>query len=218
MLKFYYAINRNIRSDGLCFGLFLFTSKILQRLKSFFYGWLLKAPGIRIGRGSQIYGSRYIKFGNDISIFRDLWLEAVTEYCGNEFIPIIEIGNRVGFSRGVHISAINKIIIGNDVLFGSHVFISDHNHGAYSGDEQSYPHTPPSKRSLISRGAVIIEDNVWFGDNVNVVGPLRVGYGAVIAANSVLRKDVPPLTIVAGAPAQVVKVYNEITEKWESKK
>lgn len=217
MNKVYRAISRKIRSDGLELGLYLLASRVLQRGKSFFYQLVLHAPGINVGPGCQIMGSRFIQFGNNISIYRNLWLEAVTEYRGEKFSPVIQIGDRVGFSNGVHISAINQITIGNDVLFGSHVFVSDHNHGRYSGDTHTSPAIPPSVRALHSGGAVIIEDNVWFGDNVNVVGPVRIGYGAVIAANSVVRKDVPPQTIAAGAPARVIKFYNVLTEKWESK-
>ena len=213
--KIYLTIARKIRSDGLALGTYILIARVLQRIKSVFYSWILDAPSINLGSGCQIYGARYIQFGRSISIYRNLWLEAVTEYRGEKFYPVIKIGDRVGFSNGVHISAINKISIGNDVLFGSHVFVSDHNHGAYSGSEQTSPHILPSERTLISNGEVVIEDNVWFGDNVNVVGPVRIGYGAVIAANSVVRKDVPPRSIVAGAPARVIKVFNKSTDKWE---
>jgi len=213
--KVTHAVGRKIRSDGLALGLYLLASRVLQKGKSFFYQLVLHAPGINVGPGFQIMGSRFIKFGNNISIYRNLWLEAVTEYQGENYFPVIQIGDRVRFSNGVHISAINKITIGNDVLLGSHVFISDHNHGGYSGDMHTSPTIPPSVRALHSGGAVIIEDNVWFGDNVNIVGPVRIGFGAVISANSVVRKDVPPQTIVAGAPAQIIKVYNVVSAKWE---
>lgn len=212
----YRAISRKIRSEGVALGLFLLVSRVLQIGRSAFYRLVLHAPGINIGPGCQVMGARFIQFGNNISIHRNLWLEAITEYKGEIFSPIIKIGDRVGFSNGVHISAINQITIGSDVLFGSHVFVSDHNHGRYSGDIHTPPALPPSDRVLHSGGAVIIEDNVWLGDNVNIVGPLRIGYGTVIAANSVVRTDVPPQTIVAGAPARVIKVYNESIEKWES--
>jgi lipopolysaccharide O-acetyltransferase len=139
----------------------------------------------------------------------------VTEYAGVKFNPIIELGDRVKFSNGVHITAINQIIIGNDVLFGSHVYISDHNHGGYSGDLHTPPTVPPADRVLHSNGKVVIEANVWIGDNVNIVGPVTIGYGAVIAANSVVRKDVPSNTIVAGAPARLLKMFNASNQEWE---
>lgn len=216
MAKVVRLIARLIRSDGGILGLCLLISRLLHKGRSFVYRWLLKAPGINVGSGCQFFGARFIQFGSCISIHRNLWLEAVTEYQGEKFSPIVKLGDRVDFSNGVHISAINKITIGNDVLFGSHVFVSDHNHGGYSGEAHTSPAIPPVARPLISGGEVIIEDNVWFGDNVNIVGPVKIGYGAIIAANSVVRKDVPPRAIVAGAPARVIKYYNELTEKWES--
>jgi len=208
-------LSQTIRNNGWLLGAYIFVSRIALKAKSMIYAVALNAPSISVGKGSQIIGSRFISFGRGISIYRNLWLEAVVEYRGNRYSPAIQIGDRVGFSNGVHISAIYKISIGNDVLFGSHVFVSDHNHGDYSGDCHTSPEVAPLARPLITGGEVVIEDNVWFGDNVNVVGPVRVGYGSVIAANSVVRNDVPARSMVAGAPAKVIKKYNEITGKWE---
>jgi lipopolysaccharide O-acetyltransferase len=215
MTKLFNAISRKIKSDGLLLGMYLLSSRVFQRGKSFFYQLALQAPGINVGPGCQFTGKRFIRFGSNISIYRNLWLEAVSEYAGTKFNPVIQLGNRVKFSNGVHISAIKKIIIGNNVLFGSNVFLSDHNHGGYSGGLHTSPLIPPADRILYSEGAVIIEDNVWIGDNVNIVGPVIIGFGAVIAANSVVRKDVPMQTIVAGSPARIIKIFNESTLKWE---
>ncbi len=209
------VMGRLIRSDGVILGMGLFLARIFSKIRSGFYQVLLSAPGISVGPGCQFSGTRFIRFGKGITIYRNLWLQAVSEYAGVKFNPIIHIGDRVRFSNGVHISAINQIKIGNDVLFGSHVYVSDHNHGGYSGDTHTSPAIPPADRVLHSGGNVVIEDNVWLGDNVNIVGPVTIGYGAVIAANSVVRKDVPSRSIVAGAPARVIKVFNESTAKWE---
>lgn len=147
----------------------------------------------------------------------NLWLEAVSEYAGKQYSPIIVLGDRVKMSDRVHITAINEIRIGDDVLIGSNVYVSDHNHGAYNGIDgvQSRPDEAPAERELHSTGAVIVEGNVWLGDNVNIVGPLKIGYGSIVAANSVVRKDVPSCTIVAGSPARVIKIFNKLTQQWE---
>jgi len=206
-----------VREGWLVGSIYLFR-RIVNRLRSIVFGYALRAPKIFVGPGCIFIGSRFIKLGSRISIFRGMWLEAVTQYQGYIFSPLIIIGNDCGFSDSVHITCIERIEIGNSVLFGSRVFISDHNHGAYTGDFHTPPTEPPAMRRLYSGGAVVIEDNVWIGDNVNIIGPVRIGYGAVIAANSVVRKDVPPRTIVAGAPARVIKIYNESICKWEIKK
>lgn len=209
-------LQRKIRADGYIMGSHLIVMRALQNIRSHIFVWLANAPGINLGPGSQISGLRFINFGKDISIYRNLWLQAVTEYRSQQFSPVISIGDRVSFSNAVHITAINNITIGNDVLFGSNVYVSDHNHGSYSASQQTPPDIPPAVRDLKFSGAVIIEDNVWFGDNVNVVGPVHIGFGSVIAANSVVRHDVPPCCIVAGIPPSVIKKFNTFTSRWES--
>jgi lipopolysaccharide O-acetyltransferase len=138
----------------------------------------------------------------------------VVIYKGKKYSPKIYIGDRVSFSGGVHITAIHQITIGNDVLFGSNIYISDHNHGGYSNNVHSIPSEPPSARALISGGEVFIGNNVWVGDNVNIVAPVKIGDGSIIGANSVVRGDIPSNAIVAGSPARIIKIFNESTKLW----
>ena len=95
------------------------------------------------------------------------------------------------------------IYIGNNVLTGRYVYISDNSHGDTSDITQIS--IPPINRSLKSKGKVIIEDNVWIGERVCMLSGVKVGYGAIIVANSVVTKDVPPYSVSAGVPAKVLK-------------
>lgn len=56
---------------------------------------------------------------------------------------------------------------------------------------------------------VVIGDNVWFGNRITVTGDITIGEGAIIAAGSVVVKDVPDYAIVGGNPAKVIK-YRDI--------
>lgn len=58
---------------------------------------------------------------------------------------------------------------------------------------------------MVSKGPVIIEDNVWIGDKATILANVTIGKGAVVAANSVVTKDVPAYSVVAGIPAKVIK-------------
>ena len=64
---------------------------------------------------------------------------------------------------------------------------------------------PPQKRPLYSKGAVFIGDNVWIGDKATILPGVKIGEGAVVAANAVVTKDVPAYSMVAGNPAKVIK-------------
>ena len=188
---------------------------LARRLRSRLAAWCFGAPGLILGPGCELLGVRHVRWGRDVSVRSRLWLEAVTAYAGQRFTPVIRIGDRVAFSDDVHISAIERIEIGQGVLFGSRVFVSDHNHGRYGGEAQSAPRQPPTERPLTLRGPVVIEDNVWIADGVNIVGPARIGYGAILGANAVVRGDVPPHCMVAGSPARVVKQFDAASGRWE---
>ncbi len=137
-----------------------------------------------------------------------MWLEAIIQYNGVHYTPKIEIGKNVQLSNDVHISAINHISIADDVLIGSRVYIGDHNHGNYQVNApRGSSGIPPAKRPLFSKGPIKIGKRVWIGDGVVVTAGVSIDEGAVIAANTVVTKDVPPNAIVAGIPGGIIGFY-----------
>jgi acetyltransferase-like isoleucine patch superfamily enzyme len=67
-------------------------------------------------------------------------------------------------------------------------------------------HDPdPENRSATYGRPIVIEDKVWIGINSTVLPGVRIGYGAIVGANSVVTHDVPPMTVVGGNPAQFIK-------------
>ncbi len=168
-----------------------------------------------VGPRSIIRGMKFIKIGRNFYSKDMLWLDAVSYYLNFNFSPYIEIGDNVSFSRNVHIGATGKIKIGNGVMIGSNVLISDHQHGYYEGSEQSAPTLMPSKRPLSSGNSIVIEDNSWIGDGVTILPGVKVGEGSIVGANSVVSRSLPPYTINVGCPAVSIKAYNSQTKKWE---
>ena len=63
----------------------------------------------------------------------------------------------------------------------------------------------PNSRPLYSKGPVIIDDNVWIGEGAMIMPGVHVGNGAIIAANSVVTKDIPAYSVAAGIPAKIIK-------------
>lgn len=127
----------------------------------------------------------------------------------------LTIGNNVQMNDYVHIGAISCVKIGNDVLIASKVFITDHNHGQYSGDDQDRPDSLPIERKLFSK-PVVIEDKVWIGEFVSILPGVTIGQGSIIGTMSVVTKDIPPYSIAVGSPARVIKTFNFTTNKWDS--
>jgi len=128
---------------------------------------------------------------------------------------IIKFGSNVQINDYVHITAMSSVIIGDNVLMASKIYISDCSHGFYNGGEiDSSPEQHPIDRSY-NISEVIIEDNVWLGEFVSVLPGVKIGKGAIIGSNSVVTKDIPANTIAVGSPAKVIKKYNFETKKWE---
>ena len=95
-----------------------------------------------------------------------------------------------------------KVVIGDGVLTGRFVLITDNAHGNSSFEETEIS---PLDRQVYSKGAVVVEKNVWIGDKATVLPGVSIGEGAIIAANAVVTKDVPAYTVVAGCPAKAIK-------------
>lgn len=212
---FFDKLKNRVSADGIFLGFLLVFYRVLRTIKSNFYGVLLGAKNLDIGMGCTLKGVKYMKFGTGVSIFRGMWLEAVTYHNGNRYIPKISIGNRACFSNNVHVSCIDSVLIGDDVLIGSNVHISDHNHGSYTSIDASSPDEAPALRKLVSSGPVVISEKVWIGDNVNIIGPAFIGAGAIIGSNSVVRGNIDAATIAVGSPARMIKKYNFVSGNWE---
>lgn len=127
---------------------------------------------------------------------------------------LLIFGDNVQLNDFVHIVAVQRVSIGNNVLMASKIFISDSNHGDYSGDIQSSPEENPIERTLQS-DPIVIQDNVWLGEFVTVLKGVTIGKGSIIGSMSVVSKDIPPYSIAVGSPAKVIKKYNFSSKKWE---
>ena len=63
----------------------------------------------------------------------------------------------------------------------------------------------PDNRSATYGRPIVIEDKVWIGINSTILPGVKIGYGSIVGAQSVVTHDVPPMTIVAGNPARIIK-------------
>ncbi len=150
----------------------------------------------------KVINPQYIFISNNFHSWHHCRIEAIDHYEDVNYSPKISIGSNVSIGPYFHIGCINEVTIGDHVLIGSKVFITDHAHGSAQYDDIDLA---PERRKLSSKGAVIIENNVWIGDGVCILPNVKIGKNAIIGANSVVTQNVAPNTIVGGVPAKLLK-------------
>lgn len=152
---------------------------------------------------NQLKGLEYISIDEGSSIGKGGILTAWDSYEGEKFYPNIKIGKNCNIGEFCHITACNRIVIGDNLLTGRYVYISDNAHGRSSIEELSIH---PSKRKLYSKGSVVIGNNVWIGESAMILAGVTIGDGAIIGSNSVVTHDVPAYSVAGGIPARVIKI------------
>lgn len=128
--------------------------------------------------------------------------------------PVLFIGNNCKMNDRVHISACESVVIGNDVLMGSNILITDNCHGCYDASSMNEgPDVSPDDR-LISAKPVRIGDRVWIGEGSAILPGVTIGDGVVVGCNSVVTHDVDSGCMVAGSPARVIKKWCPSAQRW----
>lgn len=118
----------------------------------------------------------------------------------------VRLGNNVSIGPNATFMCTRAPIeIGNDVMFGPGVTLITGDHRIDIIDKKMIEITENEKLPENDQ-PIIIEGDNWIGANVTILKNVRVGTGAVIAANSLVNRNVPPYSIVAGVPAKVVKM------------
>lgn len=193
-----FLVTKNLADKILNFFHFLHSGRFYGQVSSCGYPIDLRYP-------TYLSGGKYIKIGKKFHASYRLRIEAWDRYKDTSFTPSILIGDNVSFSDNCHIGAINLIQIGNNVLFGSNVYVTDHFHGTSSSSDIN---VHPLERDLFSKGSVIIEDDVWIGDGVCIMPDVKIGRSCIVGANSVVTKSFPPNCVIAGVPAKIIKYLN----------
>jgi acetyltransferase-like isoleucine patch superfamily enzyme len=137
-----------------------------------------------------------VSIGDNVSILKGTIIECtgVIRELGEGLI----IGNNVGIAQNCFIQVRGKVVIGDNVIFGPNVSIFSENH-CFSDPEM------PVSMQGVSRKGVTVEEGAWIGTRAVILDGVNIGKNSIVAAGSIVTKDVPPYTIVGGIPARIIK-------------
>lgn len=153
-------------------------------------------PSIKIINGENIH------IGNNVHIYKNTTLSTYPKYGDKKFTPNLIIKKNCSLGGWNHITATGTIVLGEGVVTGKWVTITDNSHGDTIKDQLNIH---PLHRPLINKGDVIIGNNVWLGDKVTILPGVTIGDGSIIGANSVVTKSIPSYCVAVGNPAHIVK-------------
>ncbi len=177
---------------------------------------------IKICSPRRIINPEYMFLGDNIQLGPGSLLIAITHYppiswkhpekhqFTQKFTPKIIIGNRVTSTADLQIAAMSEITIEDDVMFASNINITDGLHGYENANE------PYKYQKIFKILPIQIRKGCWIGQNVVIMPGVTIGEFAIVGANSVVTKSIPDRSIAIGAPAKVVKKWDECTQKWVS--
>lgn len=171
----------------------------------FFYSLFFE----HIGRKTLIFTPLQINAPSSLSIGANTVIAQGAWLMGNDSCEnvTLEIGNYCQIGHFSHIIAREKVKIEDSVLIADKVYISDCTH-LYE-DVQ----VPIYKQEVSVLGHVSIGEGAWIGENVAIMGA-KVGKHCIIGANSVVNKDIPDYCVAVGAPAKVIKYYDQERKMW----
>ena len=175
----------------------IFRSKLLPafRVKYCYFG-----KNSDIYKPILVYNKKNISIGNNVMIRNNARIEAVTQWEGKKYNPLIEIGDGVSIEQGLHLTCANHVKIGRDSMILANVMITDISHHTNRG------------KDLHDQGITVketcIEESVFVGKNACIMPGVTLGKHSTIGANAVVTHDVPAYAVVAGVPAKIIK-YNQ---------
>lgn len=159
-------------------------------------------PARIIRQPTRIRGFKNMEIGVGFTTGQYCRIEAANKVDIDE--KSLVIGDNVQINDACHIAAISSVVIGNNVLIASQVYISDHDHGSINYEELL---KHPSDRELVF-SSVKIEDDVWIGEKVVILKGVTIGRGTVIGAGALVTKNIPAYSVAVGTPAKVIKSFN----------
>jgi acetyltransferase-like isoleucine patch superfamily enzyme len=150
-----------------------------------------------LSRSLMVPNPRAVAIGSHVTICAGFILADLSP--GEGELPKIVIGDGSTILFRFQCNAAQSVTIGKNVLFASNILVTDSDHVVEPGG------VPVTRNGKFITRPVRIEDNCWIGQNAVILKGVTIGHDSIIGANTVVTRDVPPCSVVAGNPARIIK-------------
>lgn len=157
----------------------------------------------------KIEGPEYMEVGNNSSIGQNAWLACYDRSQGLQFHPSLRIGDDVRIGNHVCITVVDEVSIADGCLFSDYIYISDHSH-----DFDPTCSAPLVSRPLKIGGKVHIGRNTFVGMRAMIMPGVALGDHSVVAAGAIVTRSFPAYSMLAGAPARLLKTFSFEKGDW----
>lgn len=161
-----------------------------------------------IARPCVIRQPQYIHLGENVRIKKYSRIECYEFFGGRVLNPSLTISDNVIIGYRFSCLVADSISIGRNTILASDVLITSENHGMDPESKIPYYEQP------LVTGSVIIGNNCWIGEKAVILPGVTIGDYCVIAACSVVVKNIPSYSIAAGNPARIIKQYDFSLHEW----
>jgi acetyltransferase-like isoleucine patch superfamily enzyme len=146
-----------------------------------------------VDRRAEVYCRRGL---GHMELGRWVWIGAGNALRCHE--GFFRVGDKVVFGGSNTINGYLDIDVGDDCIFADRIYVTDFDH-VYADPGV------PIRRQGIVKSPVRIEDDCWIGEKATILRGVTVGRGSVVGSQTVVTRDVPPMSVVVGNPGRVVK-------------
>lgn len=174
---------------------------ILKKIKRKIHLIYKRIPNYFIKKEYIVYKNSYIHKTVVIRNYKSLIIGSNTEI--KEYVVIQVFGGNINIGDNCQINPFT-VIFGGEICIGNNVMIAPHCMIASGNHNYKQVLVPMRFADNISKGPIVIEDDVWIGSNSTITDGVKIGIGAVIAANSCVTTDIEPYAIYGGVPAKKI--------------
>lgn len=192
------------------YSLYRFLQSLLSNLmRILFWTPLFKGRLQQVGRNLNLYGGLpYISGLLTIKIGNNCRVSGHSTFTGrscSKITPTLILGNNIDIGWMTTIAVGSKVEIGDNARIAGRTLLAGYPGHPFEAKARAQG-LPETNEQV---GDIVIENDVWLATGVSVMAGVRIGQGTIVAAGSVVTRDLPPMVLAAGIPAKVIRTLTE---------